>query len=227
MAIPRNDNKFNNFLNSSNTYLNASSGGIINYVRLGITVPERNKWNNYANTQWAEVWDKLIDPSQKTKSVVDIKDDLKLEIINFMSPILIRVSVNSAVNPTDRNTLNLPLPDRQPTPRGPILDVPYANLISFAGGRVEIRTRLNEDASRASMHPLADAVEMRYQIGGTPPITAADCVQYLMSKKALFEFLAGQENGNQSLYVFLRWVNLSNPENSGQWTTVHSVTIQK
>ena len=83
-----------------------------------------------------------------------------------------------------------------------------------------------EDATRASMHPLADAIEMRYFIGTTPPATAEDAPNNFISKKALFTFEAGSENGGQRLYIFCRYVNFTNQANNGPWTTVHSGTIQ-
>ena len=126
----------------------------------------------------------------------------------------------------DRTALNIPERDSEPTARGKIEVAPDVNITSLAGGFMKIRCRIDEDADRASMHPLADAIEMRYFIGTSAPATAEDAPNSFISKKALFTFEAGSENGGQRLYIFCRYMNLSNQANNGPWTTVHSGTIQ-
>ncbi len=48
------------------------------------------------------------------------------------------------------------------------------------------------------MHPLADGVELRYQVGGTQPATELNCSESVVSKKALFNVEAGTNNGEKS-----------------------------
>ena len=223
--IPLNDEPFNSYINSSYAYLFASTGGTQNYVRLGLDITEAGSWETQRNA-WNPNWAKYIDLSQRTRAVKDLKNNMKAAFIAFASPLLTRMSVSPNINTDDREALNLPERDTNPTRRGKITTAPDVNIIPNEGGFMKIKTRVDSDASRASMHPLADAVEMKYQIGGTAPTSASQCTNTFMSKKALFEFDAGQENAGQRLYIFCRYVNISNHENDGPWTTMHNAIIE-
>jgi len=225
MPVPGNDEEFNSYLPTSNTYLNASTGGTVNYLRLGLSVTERNTWDTYVGSTWPPVWTKYTDDSQRTKAITLQKNNLKKEITEFMNLLLIRMATMPDVNETDINTMKLVI-QAPKVPRGPINAVPYAGLESFGGARLQARTRTNEDSTRASMHPLADAIEMRYSIGTVAPVTPDAAPLFFISPKALFDFNVGVINGGKTLFAFFRWVNFSNPENNGEWTTVHSATIQ-
>ena len=91
---------------------------------------------------------------------------------------------------------------------------------------MKIRTRIDKDATRASMHPLADGVEMRYQVGGTQPANATACAGSVISKKALFTFDTGSGSGEKKFYCFCRYVNLSTPANSGPFGTLNTASVQ-
>jgi hypothetical protein len=86
--------------------------------------------------------------------------------------------------------------------------------------------RHTADASRASMHPDADGIEMRYHLGGTAPANANACPGVKVSTKALFDFDAGIDNDGKKFYCFLRYINQSNPENNGHWSGMQSGTVQ-
>jgi len=124
---------------------------------------------------------------------------------------------------SDKSDLRLTIRDLEPTPRGKINDVPYVKLIPMTGGDIKVRATVDEDETKSSMHELADEVECRYLIvpkGEMPPEdTEAGGMKTQGSKKALFIISCGVKNAGDSFYGFFRWVNKSNPHQSGQWTT--------
>jgi len=112
--------------------------------------------------------------------------------------------------------------DTEPTPRGKIATFPIIGLKGIGGGEIEVRCRVTTDQTRFSMHTLADAVECKYifvPTGEMPPEDPDACPKTQTSKKARFIISCGVKNAGQSLYGFFRWANLTNPQNSGPWTT--------
>lgn len=112
----------------------------------------------------------------------------------------------------DRGALNLPERDAA-TERTKIETTPLAKIIPMEGGDLKIRVRTTTDGNRASKHPDADHVEIRYAlVGGNSepqipsptypgnpsppansapiaqkvPTTAAECTNSRISKKAIF-----------------------------------------
>ena len=88
---------------------------------------------------------------------------------------------------------------------------------------IEFWARVTTDQTRPSMHPLADAVECKYLIvpkGEMPPEDPdASGIKTVVSKKARFIISCGVKNAGDTFYGFFRWVNLTTPANSGDWTT--------
>ena len=111
--------------------------------------------------------------------------------------------------------------DPEPTPRGKIDLVPYVFLKPLAGGVIEVRTQTEQDATRVSMHKLADGIECRWTLvpkGEMPPEGHEDAKNAVVSRKARFTIDCGDKNAGDSFYGFFRWVNLSVPDNSGSWS---------
>jgi hypothetical protein len=111
--------------------------------------------------------------------------------------------------------------DTEPTPRGKIDLVPYIFLKAIGGGVIEVRSQTEKDATRVSMHKLADGIECRWLLvpkGEMPPEGYDDAKKTVVSRKARFTIDCGDKNAGDSFYGFFRWVNTSNPANSGLWT---------
>jgi hypothetical protein len=239
--IPEKDSDFDQYLQNTNTY-NLAGSPVTNGARLGLAPAEISTWTTYRD-QWVIIYPQYTNANTRTKTITNQKNTLKASFKEFAMPLLDRIAASSAIAEEDRSVYNLPLRDTTPTPRGVIADVPYVNLKAAGGGMIEVRVRTTADASRASRHPLADAVEVRYKIvsqsGGvnvpqplpgssndtTPPATAADCPNTATSKKALFRIEAGQAHSGKKIYCFVRWANLSNPANSGPWSEVIQAVI--
>ena len=124
--------------------------------------------------------------------------------------------------------MGIPPRDFEPTPRGQIEAIPVVGPTAIGGGDVKVRCRVTTDQTRYSRHPLADGIEVKYTWvpkGEMPPEGPEDCNKALTSKKAQFIIHCGPKNAGESFYGFFRWVNLTNPENSGPWSNALKVVI--
>jgi hypothetical protein len=137
------------------------------------------------------------------------------------------IRFNDLISDSQRVSLSVPPRDTKPTPRGKIESSPTAGLIPMGGGSIEVICRRETDQDRPSMHQLADAIECRYVI--VPTRMAINdpeaATKSQISKKAKFWIQAGDENAGKHFYGFFRWVNLTNPANSGPWSNAQSVII--
>ena len=216
--FPKKDADFNDYINIAIPYITTEA------ARLGIAAGDITDIGNDL-TNWNVVYPNSQNPNVATKTIISDKTDLRGLIETRLRKIYDDIP-NSVLISKDRTTLNLPERDTVPTPRGAINDIPFAGAKSTGGGIINNRVRTASDASRASRHELADGVEVKYQIGGDdPPATAADCTNSLISKKAIFKLDAGQANATKRIYLFYRWVNLSNPANNGPWTNLIQTVI--
>ncbi|MBI4833916.1 MAG: hypothetical protein HY811_03740 [Planctomycetes bacterium] len=119
--------------------------------------------------------------------------------------------------------------DTEPTPSCKIELTPYVNLKPAASGVIEVRSQTEKDATRVSMLAIADGIECRYTIvpkGEMPPGEPADCKNTLNSKKASVIIYCGPGNTGETFWGFFRWVNLTNPENSGSWSKGLQIVIE-
>jgi hypothetical protein len=239
--VPKSDSEFDQYIQNTTTYILAGSP-TTNGARLGLTPIEIADWTS-ARDQWIIIYPKYTNTNTRTKTITQQKNLLKADFIEFSQPLLKRIDSSASVDEADRNVFNVPLPDRTPTPRGVINAIPYINLKAIGGGMIEVRVRTQEDGSRASRHPLADGVEVRYKLvaqggvalpapGGNnsggqdlPPVAASECNNSITSGKALFKIDVGQLNSGKIMYCFLRWVNISVSANSGQWSGVMQVLV--
>lgn len=155
----------------------------------------------------------------------ECRDIYEKEIRAFVKAYL---AANPLVTDQQRMDMALTVRDTEPTPRGKIHEFPFVLVTSSGGGEVQVRARVEEDRTRASMHPLADAIECRWTLvpkGEMPPEGHEDAKNVLVSKKALFTIECGDKNSGESFWGFFRWVNESNPAMSGKWTKPLKVVI--
>lgn len=148
-----------------------------------------------------------------------VRDLYKKEIRTFANEYLM---FNSSVMDEDSRRMLLTVRDTEPTLKGKIAAIPYVLVKSVGGGTIEVRVRVEKDQTKSSMHPLADAVEVKYifvPAGEMPPEDPETCPKHQNSKKARFTIPCGVKNAGQSFYGFFRWVNLTTSANSGDWTT--------
>ncbi|MEP7168177.1 MAG: hypothetical protein ABI855_02280 [Bacteroidota bacterium] len=230
--VPQSLKEFDIYIRRVGPFVIAVSGITTNGERLGLTSVQNTKTEDFRKQWYTGIpatpgaYELHSNPDTKTKTT---RKNVLLIIKNFtlfFSPLLTLMSVSPNLTESDRQVLNLPARDTTQTPRGKIEDAPTVNVSSLAGSRMKVRCRIDQDANRASMHELADAIEMKYQVGGAQPANANACVNSFISKRALFPFEAGIENGEKKFYCFCRYVNLTNPDNNGPYSTIQTATIQ-
>lgn len=235
--IPQRDGDFDSYITSTTDYLEDETP--TNGERLGLTSDELSEWGSRRNN-WVTIYGKHKDASKRTSTVTAEKQSQKKSFTKFANPLLTRMSVSPIITSDDRGALNLPERDAA-TERPQIEDTPYGKLLAMDGGNIKVRVRTTSDGNRASRHPDADHVEMRYAlVSSTQPIqdtplplgndnnselstknripnSAMECVNTVSSRKAIFIVKLGQENSGKRIFAFFRWVNTSNPEYSGPW----------
>ena len=175
-------------------------------------------------TGWIEVYPLTTNRATSTGALRDRRNVLLKEIKDLLKVIYGDVPV-SVLTEVDRNTLRIFKRDTTPTARGPIPTAPDVAFTPLEGGQIRQRLRVDTDATRASVHPLADGWERVAKIGGTPPANVSECPLKHNGTDALSTFDAGQENDGKRLYAFIRWINLGNSANNSAWSSMEIVTI--
>jgi hypothetical protein len=220
--IPKRDDDLYNFQG------NLVNNVVANAVAWGIPAPAVAALVA-RRAEYEPLYHKSQDKGNRTSADVRahrrVRDLYKKEIRAFAKEYLM---FNSSVLDEDRRRMLLTVRDTEPTPRGKIDVIPYVNLKSIGGGDVQVRCRTEKDQTRASMHPLADAIECHYTtvpVGEMPPEGQKNAKNTQVSMKARFTISLGDEQAGQRFYGFFRWANQSNPANSGPWSPALTVAI--
>lgn len=225
--FPNENNAFNTYFNAAFAYLSLPA----NVTRLLISAPNLAELTAQ-HAIWIVLFPLSMNDSSATKQNRGERDELREDIETTLKDIYDDIP-KSVMTATDRSKLNLHLRASTHTARGPITDIPIADARAIGGGAVKFTLRLTSDVTRASRHPLADVIEMKYVLLSLPapgativtPATADDCERNHFSKKAIFTVHYGASAPGKMLYCFFRWVNLSNPANNSPWTGVRIVHL--
>ena len=220
--IPRKDDDFFNF------QAKLVNEVVANAVAWGISAPAVA-----ALVARRAVYEPLYTKSQekkdRTAGDVDrhrqMRKTYEKEIQNFVNAY---IRYNPLITRDERIEIGIPPRDFEPTPRGKIEAIPVVSLTAIGGGDIKTRCRVTTDQTRYSKHPLSDGIEVKYTWvpkGEMPPEKPEDCKNALTSRKAQFIIHCGPGNAGESFYGFFRWVNLTNLENSGQWSKAINVVI--
>lgn len=214
----------NSYINRTTDHLLSERDGQKVYVLLLLTKEEMDKWEKF-RSDWNKLFALNQNPDTKTKTVNANLKQTRADFTAFAEPLLKRMEGSTALIKADRLILGIKERDRERTLRGAIATAPDVALTPQEGGNVRVRCRVDSDQTRASMHPLADGMELFYKIGGEPPGNEGECPDRLLSKKALFTFKAGTGNDGKRMYAYGRWVNLSEPAKNGPFSPLAIVTI--
>jgi hypothetical protein len=221
--IPRTQGKFDSYVKITSAYLNEGSP-VPNWQRLGLTADEKNLWKNLGGL-WIARFNEYNNAGTRTPVVIQQKNEVKKQFIDHAAPLLTRMAGSAALTEADRLVFHLPHPDRILTLRSAIRDAPDPMLISLSGGFIKMKVHVKNKEGRASRHPMADGVEVKYVLGNTPPQTPNDCPNYFISTKALFIMQLGIAAQGQRIYCFFRWVNLANPAHNSPWSSMLQTVV--
>ncbi len=230
--IPRKDELFDKYVTTTTSTMAATDWPPV-WQRLGLTATEKDQWLSLG-AAWIAIYVKCSSKLTCTSSAIKQKNTIKKNFIVFATPVLVRMSGSSVLTEDDRAVFNLRKRDVVPTARYKIEGSPMGTLVAVGVATMRLRVRRADDADRCSIHPLADGVEVRYAlvdssvIPGSPdePSFALQAPNYVISKKAIFLLPLEASASAKRLYVFMRWVNLSNPAHNGPWgTAIQSVVL--
>jgi len=221
--IPRDNDGFHIYIQNTAKAI-AEGSPVPTWQRLGLTADEKQTWLNLKGL-WVARYAEYKSPLTRTTVVTKAKNTVRKQFIAFATPLLIRIEGSPNITLADRGIFRLLLPDRTLTARGRIDEAPSAGLETLQGAWVKIKTMRFTDANRASLHKLADAIEMRYVIGSTPPATPDDCPLQHISTRATFILRLNPEHSGKRLYCFFRWVNFSRPQNNGPWSGLRQCVV--
>jgi hypothetical protein len=101
--------------------------------------------------------------------------------------------------------LQITIPDTTRSKRVQVNDVVVSSVKSIGGGQIEFKCMRSNDATRSSLHPDADAVEVRYSID-VNPASWADCLNTFTSSKSKFTITLDPSAIGKRIYYFLRWI---------------------
>ena len=240
--VPQKDSEFDTYIRDTGEVL--QTGTPTGAVRLGLSIAQATAWANFL-ADWIILYPKYTNPATRTTTITKAKNKLKKDFTVFAEKPLKTIEASENLTDDDRGTFNLPEPDRTTTSRGQITEAPIGSFEGKGGGLMKIRVRRAQDATRSSMHPLADVVEFRYIILDSPtsnpdspgppnpnptPVPLPnqqpkDFPLVINSTKALWIMDLGVENKGKYLYGLLRWVNQTDPRNNSGWIVVINAMI--
>jgi hypothetical protein len=222
--VPQADSEFDQYIRNTTEYLLASSSPA-NWERLGLEQAEMDAWEDFLD-EWKIKYPLYTNDATRTKTITQDKNDTKNDFTAHAQPLLDIMAVCRTINNTDRNTLRIPARDTTPTERSKIEDTPTVRLFSEPGGRIRVRCSVAADSSRASMHPMADEIQLRIKIGDPAPASFEDCPSTYSSSSAIFDYQAGGANAGKRIYIYARYRNITNEAHSGEFGTASNIIIE-
>jgi len=141
------------------------------------------------------------------------------------------IRFNDRMTDSDRISIGVPARDTEPSPKPKINEIPFVGLEPMGGGWIKVTCKRETDENRPSMHDFADVIECRYtlvliQPGVRKPWpTLDDCKEVVTSTKAHFIIKCSDTDAGKQFFGFFRWVNLTNPANSGPWSNANAMVI--
>ncbi len=216
--FPKKDAEFNTYFGTVTPYLTA------NATRLNVSSGNVTALGTL-KTSWDIKYPQSQDPNTATKTIIDEKTDLRLDIEDLLRSIYGDIP-KSALTTADRNTLNLK--ERKPgAPRPQIETAPSVILQALGNLRVRLSFRVEDNESRPSIHPESDGLELKAMTGNTPPKGFNDSgLTSLISSKARFiHIFEDSQLAGQTFYIYARWINKTDAKKSGPWSLLAQVVI--
>ena len=226
--IPAEIRKFNDYINSSDDYLQATPvGGVdTNWKRLGITATNSSDWEQKRKYWQDTLYPKYVNTDIRTKAVTKEVQNFKTTFGTFARPLLNLMAASPNANVHDEEALNFVINRKKPTrPTNPITEMCFATLEPIGGNEVRAQFRTNHDTKRPSLAAGANCVQIAAKVGGTPPTNEYDGTLLAIAPRATYMHSTGTGNAGKTLYVFSRWYNSKHPTLAGPWSAVVTVMI--
>jgi len=224
--IPRTIPEFYAYVLTSAYYLLAFTGGVQNYIRLGLSTSDATEWNNRMLLLRDDIYLKYISGNTRTTTVIHQLQNFMENFFDFGQPLLNSMAGNTNAVEADETALNFKIGREEPVRHtSPIEESCFVTLASKGQGMMKVRCKTEMDASRASIPDDATVVELRYKIGDTAPANVDECTLSEFSQKATFTFNVGAANSTKKIFVYARWVDFSNKSRSGAFSEMSSIVI--
>ena len=207
--IPAKDAKFHEWQNDIKAQVTT------NAVAWGIdsgAVTALGTRNGTYNTKYAAISNKNTSTKQQRAAHRAERKDYEKYMRKFVKEHLL---YNSAITYDEKVAMGLISTDD--SGRQKIETAPNVVMKAKPGLRVLTEARVDADSSRPSMHPDADVLEVRGQLGGTQPVLWSDVPNVVQETKARFTTELPPDSGGKTLYCFYRWRNLTDDKKSGPW----------
>lgn len=138
------------------------------------------------------------------------------------------LSFNNLITDAERTGMSIGIQNtKRRKARPPIIELPFISSKPMSGGFIKFSSRRITDETLPSIHPDADAVEIKYKIGTKEEkITSpTDCPESHISTTAKFIFQAGADTPGSWIFYFARWRSFSEHNHNGPWSTIHQMAI--
>jgi hypothetical protein len=218
-------------------YIPRKDGAFFNFQRSLISTVQPNlaAWNISATafnkvlaaqTPYETAYKKIT--SRKTRTSVQVKEHRQQRnsytraIRTFVRE---QLAGNTSVSDSDRKGFRMKLLDSKKSRRSKIDTEPTVSIGTMNGAWMRITCRVEHDNSRPSMHPLADAIEIKFIIGLTAPISPDECNQTYISTKAKFILRQHIADAGKKIFGYARYKNIRNDEKSGPWSLLFRCMI--
>lgn len=226
--VPKNAAEFNDYLLSTDNFLQAISSGIIhNWERLQLSQQNADDWHA-RRLLWEPLYAKKQDPAQRTKivnaEVTTFIKDFKI----FSANILDKIAGSDNATEADAIMFNVVLSGQQKAPSHPTTPITEQCVISIeplGGAEFKLSFRTSTDTGKPSLAEGADSVLFALQVGGTAPESADDIEEKVLSTKATLVQSVDTQNIGQRLYIAQRWYHTKYPDLAGPWSTIQNIMI--
>jgi len=199
----------------------------LNWQRLGLMEEQVMEWESRGKA-WGLKYDAAKSDLTRTPTVIDEKNNLFDAFTAFAEPVLNQIAGSLNITAQDYNVFKIAPPNKERNPRSKMHVAPITGLKGEDGCHVRIINRRDHDATRASLDPQADGVEVRFAVldlNAPAPVSPEACRHTFVSTRALFSHGFGVENAGKRVHLFTRWANLRDPEKSSPWSIIQSIVL--
>jgi hypothetical protein len=234
--VPRTIPEFNNYINSSDDYLQLTRSDRTNpnFQELGLSPLQGTDWTN-KRTFWRDtLYPKYTNPSLSTSPVkTQVKNFMKSFSV-FARPLLDIMAVSVKADEEDEAQLRFlrKVSYKSPTHHTEeIEDTCYAIIKPLGGDKMKFGCSTESDTKKKSLAPTAESVMVSYiRIdkaieNPTLPEDPEDCPKQQTFTKASFVLDAGTGKSGDRLVGFLQWNDSKNPSRKGPESERFDVTI--
>jgi len=168
---------------------------------------------------WNTAWGKAKNKKTRNSGDVEAKDEARKKYEKAIRQFVQQwLAPNRKVSNEELIELGLTPRKEGSSERPAIKDAPDVSFSARNGAVIEVKCRIKQDSSRASIHPDADGAELCYKIGEPAPKNEEECTKSIVITKATYLLKLKLAYAGKKIYGYARWVNLSDEKKSGPYS---------